>query len=148
MGLKAEIIRLFHGERTFETGALAAMINELASGPGKIELEAGSPDKTFTISSGTTNGTKMWQIVQIPSIWSLWLMTTEDLFAEADTTGAIDAGAFTAAELPVGSFVFGIQQFSATQSHGLLVVKSFTAGSPISNIDLSNVSSFGLANTD
>lgn len=146
MALEAEIIKLFNGERTFETGSLKALVDEMAGGGSAAVDLSTTPDKTFQIS--TADDTRMWKLFSISGIWSMWHMSSLALAANIDTTDALVPGAFTALELPVNSFIFAQTATGGSPAMGTFIVRSVVGSPTLTSINLSNISSLGLADTD
>lgn len=73
--------------------------------------------------------------------FTLWHYKTVDLAADVDTTGYFDEAA---PMLRVGDFVLANTAIDATVASGVFIVKS----NDQSGVDVANISSFGLANTD
>ncbi|NJO36281.1 MAG: hypothetical protein HC871_00130 [Rhizobiales bacterium] len=73
--------------------------------------------------------------------FTLWHYKTADLAADVDTTGYFNDAA---SMLRIGDFILSNTAITGTIASGLFVVKSNTGTS----VDVSNISSFGLANTD
>ena len=73
--------------------------------------------------------------------FTLWHYKTADLAADVDTTGYFDEAA---SMLRTGDFIMANTAINATIASGVFIVKSNDG----SSVDVSNISSFGLANTD
>jgi hypothetical protein len=73
--------------------------------------------------------------------FTLWRYKTPDLSADIDTTGYFNEAANM---LRIGDFIMANTAINATVSSGVFIVR---ANSEI-GVDVANISSFGLANTD
>ena len=73
--------------------------------------------------------------------FTLWHYKTADLAADVDTTGYFDEAA---SMLRTGDFIMANTAINSTIASGVFIVKSNSGAS----VDVSNISSFGLANTD
>jgi hypothetical protein len=73
--------------------------------------------------------------------FTLWHYKTPDLSADIDTTGYFNEAANM---LRIGDFIMANTAINATVSSGVFIVR---ANSEI-GVDVANISSFGLANTD
>lgn len=73
--------------------------------------------------------------------FTLWHYKTTDLAADVDTTGYF---ADAASMLRTGDFILANTAIDSTIASGVFIVKSNDAN----GIDVANISSFGLANTD
>lgn len=73
--------------------------------------------------------------------FTLWHYKTPDLATDVDTTGYFDEAA---SMLRVGDFVMANTAIEGTIASGVFIVKSNDGTS----IDVSNISSFGLGDTD
>ena len=73
--------------------------------------------------------------------FTLWHYKTTDLSADVDTTGYFDDAATM---LRVGDFIMANTAINATVSSGVFIVRANDAA----GVDVANISSFGLANTD
>jgi outer membrane protein assembly factor BamB len=73
--------------------------------------------------------------------FTLWHYKTPDLSADIDTSGYFDEAVNM---LRIGDFIMANTAINATVSSGVFIVR---ANSEI-GVDVANISSFGLANTD
>ena len=73
--------------------------------------------------------------------FTLWHYKTPDLAATVDTTGYFNQAANM---LRVGDFIFANTNTGATIESGVFIVRSNTGGV----VDVSNLQSFGLSNSD
>ena len=73
--------------------------------------------------------------------FTLWHYKTPDLAADVDTTGYFDDAASI---LRTGDFIMANTAIDSTIASGVFIVKS----NDVNGVDVSNISSFGLANTD
>ena len=73
--------------------------------------------------------------------FTLWHYKTADLAADVDTAGYFNGASNM---LRVGDFIMANTAVTTTTSSGVFIVKSNTGGV----VDVSNITSFGLANTD
>ena len=73
--------------------------------------------------------------------FTLWHYKTADIASEVDTIGYFDEAA---PMLRVGDFIMANTAIDSTVASGVFIVKSNDG----SSVDVSNIQSFGLANTD
>jgi len=123
------------GEPAFTgTDQLAASLAALAS----------AMKATTTIDAITlANGSVLKQLFDgsTQGVASLWAFSTTDGSSIVDTTGYFDE---VANQLRVGDFVLANTSTGGTVSSGMYMVRSNTGAV----VDVANITSFGLANTD
>lgn len=73
--------------------------------------------------------------------FTLWHYKTADLSADIDTTGYFNEAATM---LRIGDFIMANTAIDATVSSGVFIVRANNE----TGVDVANISSFGLANTD
>lgn len=132
-----EVIRLHFAAVESRLAALEAA--------GELALSA-TPDYTATVSS--SEDTSIWKGISVPGWGRIWFLTSTALAADLDTTGAIDSAGIPGSELSVGDFFFSKTNTGATFALGTFIVKAFTDGATASNINLGNINSLGLTDTD